>query len=77
MLIIRRNYEMNDFGVFFTVQNALADIPIDFHLNSRAELIFHADIGLTKLELETSDSEDSASTISEDLVSESKNSDTE
>jgi len=46
-------------------------------LNSRAELVFHADIGLTKLELEISDSEDSASTISEDLVSELKNSDTE
>jgi len=40
-------------------------------------MVFLADIELTKVKLETSDSEDSASTISEDLVSESKNSDAE
>ena len=40
---------------------------LEFHLNSRADLVFHADIVLTKLKLENDGSDDSAEEIPEEL----------
>ena len=53
-------------------KNEFLNFIIEFLLKSRADLVFHADIVLTKLKLETEDSEDSASSVSEYLVSDTE-----
>lgn len=48
------------------------NLAIEFVLKSRADLVFNANIVLTKWKLETEDSEDSASSVSENLVSDAE-----
>ena len=48
------------------------NLAIEFVLKSRADLVFNANIVLTKWKLETEDSEDSASSVSEYLVSDTE-----
>ena len=48
------------------------NLAIEFVLKSRADLVFNANIVLTKWKLETEDSEDSASSVSEYLVSDAE-----